>query len=242
MKHLPDSAHSNADSMLEPLGLMVEPTALAKMLRHLDFILEANQSINLTAITQPDDALRLHVIDSLTVLPEVESAPDGPLADIGTGAGFPGLELGIATGRTTLLVDSVRKKTEALQRFLVQEVLDSWIAVSALRAEELARQNREQFAVVTARALSSLPSLVELAAPLLFVGGRLVAMKGNLEDEELARAEKVAALVGMRFESRRSLVLPRGGETREVVVYTRCGKARIKLPRREGLAQHRPLA
>lgn len=242
MKHLPDSAQQTARGMLETLGLEIEPEALDTMLRHVEFVLETNRTINLTAITAPEDALRLHLIDSLTALPEVIAAPAGTLADIGTGAGFPGVELALATGRTTLLVDSVRKKVDAIQRFLVQELLDSWISVSAFRAEELARQNREQFAVVTARALSSLPSLVELAAPLLFTGGRLVAMKGNLEASELARAEKAAVQVGMRFESRRSLVLPGGGETRELVVFTRTGRARIKIPRREGQAQRNPLA
>lgn len=242
MKHLSDSAHSSASHMLAHLGLNVEPEALKTMLRHLDFVLEANTTVNLTAITQPDDALRLHLIDSLTALPEVSDAPKGRLVDIGTGAGFPGLELGLATGRETLLVDSVRKKTDAIQRFLLQEALDSWISVSALRAEELARQQREQFAVVTARALSSLPSLVELAAPLLGQGGRLVAMKGQLDQAEVDRAHHVAALVGMRFETRRNLVLPLGGEMRELIVFSRCGKPRLAVPRREGLAQRRPLA
>lgn len=242
MKHLSDSARSDATGMLEVLSLEVEPKALETMLRHLDFVLEVNQSLNLTAITEPDDALRLHLIDSLTALPEVSLAPIGRLGDIGTGAGFPGLELGIATGRETLLVDSVRKKTDAIQRFLLQEDLDSWISVSALRAEELARQNREQFAVVTARALSSLPSLVELAAPLLLQGGRLVAMKGNLDESEMDRAHRVASMVGMRLETRRSLVLPLGGETRELIVFSRFGSPRVEIPRREGLAQRRPLA
>lgn len=242
MKHLSDTCASTVRQRLETLAIEVAPEALAIMLRHLDFVIETNKSINLTAITAPDEALRLHLIDSLTALPEVVAAPPGVLVDIGTGAGFPGLELGLATGRETLLVDSVRKKTDAIQRFLLQESLDSWISVSSLRAEELARQRRAEFAVVTARALSSLPALVELASPLLVEGGRLIAMKGRLDEQELQRARSVAAQVGMRFEVRRSVLLPQGDEVRELVTFTRHGKPRVKLPRREGLAQHRPLA
>ena len=242
MKHLVDTSHTSVNQHLEAMNIRVAPDSLATMLKHLDFVIETNQSINLTAITDPEEALRLHLIDSLTAMPEVIAAPPGPLVDLGTGGGFPGLELGLATGRVTVLVDSVRKKTEAIQRFLLQESLDSWISVSALRAEELARQRPGQFAVVTARALSSLPALVELAAPLLIKGGRLVAMKGRLDESELDRANRVADMVGMQLELRRPLLLPQGQEMREVVSFERTGKSRVRLPRREGLAQRRPLA
>lgn len=242
VKHLSSDQRTQLQSGAAELGLQLDPGKLAVMMRHLDWVLETTRSLNLTTITDPTEAVRLHIIDSLVAAPEVLAAPAGPMLDMGTGGGFPGIPLALLSDRNTHLVDSVRKKVEALRRFLVQENLDSWISVSATRVEELQIPRTGLFGVVTARALSALPSLVELASPLLADGGRFVALKARPDAEEMRRAEAVASVVGMQVLSVRSTAVPGGDEARVIVTMEKVGRARVALPRRVGMAQRNPLA
>ena len=108
------------------------------------------------------------------------------------------------------------------------------------RAEELARQEPEAYAVITARALSSLPSLMELASPLLKQEGRLVCYKSADIDEELSHALVLQEKLAMRFVSRRDAVLSDGKTRRSIVVFEKDGQPLVNLPRREGQAQRKP--
>jgi len=207
----------------------------------LRFVLEKNQTTNLTSITDYDRALVLHVLDSLLVLPEVQAAPSGALLDMGTGAGYPGLPLAVMTGRAATLLDAREKKMALLLEFISQHPELSSCEAVAGRAEEFACAHREAYTVVTARALAPLPTLVELASPLLRVGGRLIALKGRLSTEERTHAAQLRKATGLGEVSHRTYSLP-SGEHREVVVYEKINPAQIKLPRRTGLAQHKPLA
>lgn len=220
----------------------LEPTGAEEaMVRHLEWVLEINQHINLTAIESFDAGLRLHVLDSLTCLPELAASKTGPMLDVGTGGGFPGVPLGLATGRETVLLDSVGKKVHALDGFLKQNGL-SHISTHPGRAEEYARERPGGFAVVVCRAVAPLASLLELASPLLGDGGSFIALKGRLEPAEYEHALSVAALVGLKPMSRRFLSLPRCGEHREIVRFVREGNPSVALPRRTGMAQKRPLS
>jgi len=229
-------------AQLEACDVKLSDSESALVLSHLAWVLEQNKTLNLTAITEPLAALRLHVIDSLCALKEVDASPAGPLCDIGTGGGFPGVPLGIATSRETLLVDSVGKKVRALQQFLEESGLSEQMSTLAIRAEDLALSQPERFAVVTMRAVSQLPSLVELAAPLLVHHGRFVALKGPIDAAELARGERVAAKVGLEVHAVRRFELPQHGEARTLVTYVRTSSSKLRLPRRTGLAQSKPLA
>ena len=174
-------------------------------------------------------------------MPEVNEAPDGLYGDLGSGGGFPGVPLALATGRTTLLVDSVKKKMDIVQSVLDDLSLSEQIFTSSERIEDLPLEYKEKFAVLTARALSKLVSLIELASPLLKKGGRLVCYKAQLSSEELDEALAVQDLVGMRMISQREICLSDGETMRTIVVFEKVGKSRIKLPRRIGLAQKQPL-
>lgn len=210
--------------------------------KYLTLILEANERINLTRIVDWDDALRLHVLDSLTCLPEVLRAVDGDLCDIGTGGGFPGVPLGLASGRSTLLVDSVAKKCKGVTEVLEAGNLGGGFECRAARAEELALAEPQRFAVVVCRAVAPLGSLVELAAPLLAMGGSFIALKGDPDSAELESGRAVARLVGLEPSAERRIVLPVGDETRTILTYMKTGKGSVKVPRRVGLAQNHPLA
>ena len=187
---------------------------------YLDEILIANQTTNLTRITSRESALVLHLEDSLVGLQEINEAPEGLYGDLGTGGGFPGVPIAVMTGRDTLLIDSVQKKVKILQ-----EIVDK----------------PQAFSVLSARALSRLVSLLELSAPLLKIGGRLVCYKAQIEQDELKEAFDVQELVGMRLMSRRSVTLSDGCTHREIIVFEKYKKPSMKLPRRVGLAQRNPL-
>lgn len=220
---------------------MAEDQTMSLMQRYLDSILEANKVTNLTRITDGEQARLLHIEDSLVGLPEVNEAPTGLYGDLGSGGGFPGVPLALATGRKTLLVDSVKKKMAIVQSALDDLSLSEQISTSSERIEDLPLEYKEKFAVLTARALSKLVSLIELASPLLKKGGRLVCYKAQLSSEELEEALTVQDLVGMKMISQREICLSDGETTRTIVVFEKIGKSRIKLPRRIGLAQKQPL-
>jgi len=227
---------------LATLGIELGVTAQTQVIEHLQWVLDENTRVNLTAIKSPNEAVRLHAVDSLTALEEVELAPAGPLLDIGTGGGFPGIPLAIASGRDTTLLDSVGKKCSAIAGFLDRAGLGDSVCVETARAEEFALRQRGKYSVVVMRAVSALPSIVELAAPLLSVSGVLVAMKARIDDDELRRGMKAGEIVGMVHAGTRTVVLPDGGEIRSIITFQRVGESSVPLPRRNGTAQKRPLA
>ncbi len=209
--------------------------------QYLDAILEVNKTTNLTRIASQAEAEILHIEDSLVGLPEMEAAPEGLYGDLGSGGGFPGVPLAIATGRTTVLVDSVKKKMALVAGVLEELGLGGQISTYDGRIEELALERPGSFSALTARALSRLVSLLELASPLLSKGGQLICYKAQVDDEELEEARVVEGLVGMKLVSRRELTLSDGETSRTILVFEKIGRGKVKLPRRIGLAQRNPL-
>ena len=207
--------------------------------RHLELVLKANEKTNLTRISSAEQGTLLHIEDSLCGLPEIEDAPEGLYGDLGTGAGFPGIPIAVATGRKTVLVDPRKKKMDVIDGILKELDLSPFIETYAGRAELLARKKPGSFAVLTARALSKLSVLMELASPLLMKGGRLVCYKSSVEEGEMADALRVQKLVGMRMLSNREFDLE--GYERRIITFEKSGKPQVKLPRLEGQAQKNPL-
>lgn len=206
--------------------------------RHLELVIEANKTTNITRISSWEDGMLLHVQDSLLGLDALNACTEGRYADIGTGAGYPGIPLAIESGRETLLVDSVAKKVQILDGF-VRELGLKNVSTYAGRIEDLGREQGGQFAAVTARALSKISVLLELSSPLLKMGGRLICYKARVEQEELEHARVVAKQVGMQLVDDKTFEL--GENCRRILSYEKIGKPNIKLPRRTGLAQRKPL-
>lgn len=209
--------------------------------QYLDLVLEVNKTINLTRITDRSEAEILHLEDSLVGLEEVNAAPAGLYGDLGSGGGFPGVPLALATGRDTVLVDSVKKKMAVVGQLIDQLGLSNQIATCDDRIEDLALDRPGCFSVLTARALSRLVSLLELASPLLIKGGRLVCYKAQVTDDELSEALAAQDLLGMKLISERKTLLSDGQTARTILVFEKTGRARLKLPRRVGAAQKTPL-
>lgn len=209
------------------------------VLRHLELVIKANETINLTRIINFDEGLHLHIEDSLAGLPEMEEAPEGLYGDLGSGAGYPGIPLAVATGRQAVLIDARKKKMDVMASIIEELGLKEQIQVYAGRAELLARSHYGEFSVLTARALSKLAVLMELVSPLLETGGMLVCYKAHIEEGEMKRAIEVQQLLGMKLHSDRSFQL--GEYDRRIVTFVKSGKPKIRLPRQEGQAQKNPL-
>ena len=207
---------------------------------HLELVLKENERSNLTRIIDWQQGQLLHIEDSLVGLQEFKEAPSGRAADLGSGGGFPGIPLAIASGRQIVLVDSVAKKTTALDRMIEKLGLEGQVSTYTGRSEELALEMSGLFSVITARALSSLPSLLELAVPLLSLGGQLICYKAAIEQEELEQAACLEKKLGMKLVSLRTTQLSDNETSRTILVYEKVREPLVSLPRRPGMAQKRP--
>ena len=210
---------------------------------YLQEILTINQHINLTSIRDFSEGFLLHLEDSLSALPEIMQAEQGEYADVGCGGGFPGVPLGVASGRKTALVDSRAKKVKAVMQAICSAKANKFAEFEgvATRIEDFGRERKGEFAVVTARALSSLPSLLELAAPLLQMGGSFVALKSEISAEEDEWGEKLAPKLGLALANKRKLTLTDGETRRVIYTFNKVGEPKLKLPRKVGMAQKNPL-
>lgn len=223
-------------------GIELSSDQATKLVRYLEFVIEKNKVVNLTRITNPRNAVTLHLVDSLLPLASSEtplcSARD--LLDMGTGAGFPGVPLCLVCELNGTLVDSVGKKTNAVNEGISELGLKGTKAVHA-RLEELALDIPHSQDVVIARAVAQANVLIEYATPFLRKGGMLILEKGNPSSEEIELAEKTAQICGLRHVSRETFELPRGLGHREIICYQRYRSPQIHLPRKTGTAKKQPL-
>lgn len=168
----------------------------AKLGAYLDLLIETNKTMNLTRIVDRESAERLHIADSLTLLEHLPPRSH-KLVDVGSGGGVPGIPLAIVRPDVkVLLVEATKKKALFLERTIEQLKLTN-VSVSEWRAEEVARSNsREAFDIATARAVGAIDFLAEWCLPLLRVGGRMLAMKGERIKQELPVAGKAIKWVG----------------------------------------------
>lgn len=227
-------------------GIEVTGESAELMARHLGLVTERNKVINLTRIVNEDEAPVLHVLDSLIYLLLVP-AEDRPklhvahLLDMGCGAGFPGIPLAVQTGCAAILMDSSERKVQAVNDFVAELGLDRVSAVHA-RVEDYAADHRHQFDCVTARAVASLPVLVEYAAPLLRIGGSLLVSKGRPDEAEYKHGDAAAKLCGLKRVRTHACDLPDGLGHRTLIRYEKVARETVRLPRQAGKAKRTPLA
>ena len=212
-------------------GIVLEEGMLSAFEEYGESLKEWNEKVNLTAIVDDEGILVKHFIDSLLLLQAVDLPQGAKVADIGTGAGFPGVPVKIARPDISLvLVDSLNKRLAFLEDLCRR--LDISAERVHGRAEDLGRmpQYREAFDLVTARAVTNLRELAEFCLPMVKKGGCFGAMKGFEVEEELAQAKKAIALLGGRVQEVRKYTLPDGGK-RSVVVIKKISQTPTKYPR-----------
>jgi 16S rRNA (guanine527-N7)-methyltransferase len=208
----------------------------------VELLLDANDRLNLTRVVEPEPIARLHLLDALSALRLVDAIAPTRAVDLGSGGGVPGIVLALARpGVRWTLVDSVRKKAEALRAMLEALSLPG-VSVQAERAEVLGHDPgwRETVDLVTARACAPLPVLVEYALPILRVGGRLVAWKGPVGDAELRAGHRAATVLGGGTPAIEATGYPSLGDHRFVVV-EKVTPTPGRYPRRPGEPTRRPL-
>src|SRR6266566_8732819 len=227
---------------LHQLGLELTEQQLGQFLRYQQELLDWNMRMNLTAITSLEEVLIKHFLDSLSLL-TVYDTPKARLLDIGAGAGFPGLPLKIVHPQWhVVLLEATGKKVKFLQHIIEALQLKDVVAVHG-RAEDLAHkaEYRGSFDVVTARAVASLPALLEYAAPFCYLRGQIIFPKKGDLAEELARGKRAASQVGARFKADVPVTLPVLDDGRRLLVWEQVSKCPEQYPRSGGVMAKKPL-
>jgi 16S rRNA (guanine527-N7)-methyltransferase len=229
------------------LGIKLNSRQVRQFELYYRELIEWNNRINLTAITDYSSVQVKHFLDSLTItlaLPEKEvEKPDFKIVDIGTGAGFPGVPLKILFPQPRLvLLEPTTKKTGFLNHIIHKLELQN-VEVLNSRAEEAAHlpAYREQFALVLSRAVALLPTLVELTLPFCRIGGRFIAQKKGEIDQEVTRAKKAIAVLGGRLEQTKKIELEEFSDARYLVIIDKIYSTSGKYPRRAGVPKRRPI-
>jgi 16S rRNA (guanine527-N7)-methyltransferase len=203
----------------------------------------AAERASVSSVVDPERAWKVHVSDSLTGLevPDLEDA--ARIADVGAGAGFPGLPLAVAIPAARVdLIESVGRKCEFIEGAIAAAGIANASVVNA-RSEDWASDGapgREAYSAVVARAVGRLSTLTELASPLLAEGGVLVAWKGRRDPNEEAQAERAGPQLSMRGERVLDVGADAGSRHRHLHVFRKTGPTPENLPRRPGMAKKRP--
>ncbi len=227
----------------ELLGLELSKDTQQAFSLYADALLEWNDKVNLTAITDPEAIEMRHFLDSLTVMRAVTLAPAQRVLDVGTGAGFPGLPLRLTLPFIELtLLESVSKKTIFLNHITRLLKLEN-VRILDMRAEDAGQDSahREQFDVVLARAVAHMPVLAEYMLPFCKVGGRCVALKGEHAPAEVQQAENALRILGGHVKKVLPVELPHVAETHHLVVIEKNAATPPRYPRRAGIPSKRPL-
>lgn len=220
-------------------GALLSKAQRATITRVLELLEEERASVS--SVTDPQNAWKVHVADSLTGLEVPELASAERIGDIGSGAGFPGLVLAVALPDSRVdLIESVGRKCEFVQRAIEAARIQNATVLNA-RSEEIARgDRRDSYDAITARAVGRLSTLAELASPLLREGGTLVAWKGKRDSEEEEQLQRASEQLAMQPERVLDVGDRAGSKHRHLYVLRKSGPTPQRLPRRAGMAKKRP--
>ncbi len=220
--------------------LKADEKMLSDFKTYTDELLAWNKKTNITGITGEYEIYKNHFLDSLSILPLIN--PEGNLLDVGTGGGFPGLVLRIVCPNLKVTVmDSVAKKVVFLDH-IIEKLKLTGAEAKWGRAEEFGRDPafREQYDVVTARAVATMPVLAEFCLPFVKVGGLFIAQKGR-DAKEIKNAEKVIEILGGKLEDIRKVKLPGDDSDRNIAVVRKIRNITQEYPRKPGIPEKRPI-
>lgn len=237
-----DVFYEELDKKGQIAGLSLTEEQKKQLTDYYEQLVTVNRTMNLTAITLPDEIVIKHIIDSLSCYDEMHFAGKKVL-DLGTGAGFPGIPLAIYDKSLQItLFDSLQKRLRFLEEVSQQINLQNVTFLHG-RAEELAhnKKYREGYAIVTSRAVARLPVLLEWALPYVAVGGYFISLKGAAYEDELRDSQKALSLLGGQVEEVRPVQLP-GLMDKRAVIYIKKVKATPKsYPRKVKEIKEHPL-
>ena len=230
----------NFNELLKTIDIELSDLQLKQFYDYYQFLVEYNEKVNLTAITDETEVYIKHFYDSILLAKSINLADIESLCDVGSGAGFPSIPLKIVYPHLKItIIDALDKRLVFLRELMSLLNLDGVSLVHA-RAEDYAKTNRENFDVVTARAVARENILNELCLPLTKVGGYFISMKGKNADEELAEGKSLEILKG-KIIDRKDYFLPQEESKRVLVVIKHFDKCPAKYPRPFGSIKKNPL-
>jgi len=225
------------DKGLTGLGISLPEERRQTLCAFAEAMLRQNEVMNLTAITEPEQVAKLHLLDSLTVMAAADLRGK-TLIDVGCGAGFPGVPLAIACPEADVtLLDSLGKRMKWLETVLPQLGIRAECVTA--RAEEAVATRREQYDYATSRAVARLNILLELTAPYVKVGGAVLAMKGAAAREELSECSAAIKKLGLKLEDIRQF--PIDGTSHAVIILRKVSPTPSQYPRRYSKIKQSPL-
>lgn len=214
---------------------------IERFYKYMNLLIEWNEKINLTAITEPKEIIIKHFIDSLTVLKDIKGK--NTLVDVGTGAGFPGIPLKIMDEEIKItLLDSLNKRINFLNEVINKLDLKNIETIHS-RVEDAGKNKkyRERFDIATARAVANLATLSEYMLPLVKVGGKSICMKGSEVSEELQNSKKAISILGGEIENIDNFQLPKSDMMRNIVIIKKVKNTPNKYPRKPGTPSKEPI-
>ena len=224
------------------IQIVLQEEQIEQLWEYMHLLLNWNEKINLTAITEPREIILKHFIDSFTISKYI--AEKTSLIDVGTGAGFPGIPLKIIRPDIDIvLIDSLQKRINFLQETIQKIKLENIKAIHA-RIEEIGKDKkyREKFDYVTSRALANLSVLAEYMLPLSKKCGKVICMKGSNVDEELNDAKCAINILGGKVEKIEKFVLPDSEIGRNIIIIDKIENTPNKYPRKPGMPSKQPIS
>ncbi len=229
----------NLKKVFEKYGISLSEEQETQFDKYFSMLIETNKVLNLTAITEEQEVLIKHFLDS--ALPFAYIPQNSKVVDVGSGAGFPALPLKIVRPDLNVcMVDSLNKRINFLSNVISELKLKDATAVHS-RAEDFAKENREKFDVAVARAVASLNTLVEYLLPLIKVGGIAVIYKSSKLQEEIEVAKKAIAVLGGKITEVVNFVIEESLE-RNVLIIKKIGKTPPKYPRDKNKPKLMPIS
>lgn len=228
---------------LDKLNIKYDDEIIDKFKIYKDLLVEWNEKINLTTITQEDEVYIKHFLDSISCLLSDKIEKNAKVIDVGTGAGFPGLPIKMIRQDIKLtLLDSLNKRINFLKEVCDNIGIDDVEFIHS-RAEDGGKnpKYRQAFDVVVSRAVANLTVLLEYTTPFLKVGGYMVCLKGPSLDEELKDAKKALEVLNMEFVEDKEFEIPFDDRTKRLLILKKIGDTPKKYPRKAGKPTKQPL-
>ena len=229
---------------LAKIGIELSDQQMAQFKTYYELLVEWNQKINLTAITELEEVYLKHFYDSITLATTIDlSAADYSLCDVGAGAGFPSIPLKIVYPNLEVsIVDSLNKRIKFLT-LLAEELGLENVHLYHDRAETFGQNkaHREHYDLVTARAVARLNVLSELCLPLVKKGGQFLALKAAKSEEEVVESKKAIAILGGKLGEETEVSLPFSEDKRYIVAIDKKKETPNKYPRKPGTPNKKPL-
>ena len=227
--------------LLQEINIEIKEEEVNKFYNYMNLLLEWNEKINLTAITEQEDIILKHFVDSLTIYKLIEE--NKSIIDIGTGAGFPGIPIAILKNKNKFtLVDSLNKRINFLNEIKESLSLENITNIHA-RAEEFGQNKkyREKFDIAVSRAVANLSILVEYLLPVVKLGGKVICMKGSNVEDEIKEAEYAISTLGGKVVLKDEFYLPQSDIKRNIIVIEKIKNTPSKYPRKAGTPSKEPL-